>query len=77
MAIQTIVFAVNRRDAQEYCETALGVPFEDVVFVMNVQLLGDADTSQAEVHCTNAFMDMPAYTEVVARFPQNTGDPDA
>jgi hypothetical protein len=77
MAIQTIVFATNRADAEAYCRDDLGVPFEDVVFVMNFQLLGDADTSQADVHCTTAFMQVPAYAEVLARFPQNTGDPDA
>lgn len=78
MAIQTIVFAVNRRDAMQYCETELGVPFEDVVFVMNAQLLGDADTSQAEVHYTDAFMEVPAYPEALAKFtPPTTGDPNA
>ena len=77
MAIQTIVFATNRLDAMTYCANELGVPFEDVVWVMNLQLLGDADTSQADIHFTDAFTEMPAYAEALAAFPQNTGDPDA
>lgn len=68
MAIQTIVFAASRKDAQDYCADELGVPFEDVVWVLNAQLLGDADTSQAEVHYTDTFKEMPAYSEAVARF---------
>lgn len=70
MAIQTIVFATSRTDAKTYCEDSLGVPFEDVVWVMNAQLLGDADTSQADVHFTEDFTEMPAYPEALAKFPE-------
>lgn len=68
--MQTIVFATSRKDAQEYCERN-DLDFDNVVWVMNVQLLGELTDEQrrdANVHFTADYMEMPAYIEAKAAF---------
>lgn len=67
---KTIVFAINRQDAQNMCNE-LGLAFEDVIWVLNAQLLSGIDTKGARVHYTLTFQEMPAYAEAHAMF----GDP--
>ncbi|QWY82803.1 hypothetical protein PP641_gp063 [Arthrobacter phage SilentRX] len=64
---KTIIFAVNRQDAQNMCDS-LGLAFEDVTWVLNAQLLSGMDTEGAKVYYTLTFQDMPAYAEAHARF---------
>jgi hypothetical protein len=57
-----LIFAVNARDALVKCNQ-LGVPFEEVTWVMNYQLLGGGDYSHHQVFYTEAFKNVPAYAE--------------
>lgn len=60
--MNVLIFAVNARDALVKCNQ-LEVPFEEVTWVMNYQLLGSADYSNWQVHYTEAFKNVPAYAE--------------
>lgn len=62
MKRKILIFATNARDALVKCRE-LGVPFEDVTWVMNFQLLGGIDYSDHEVHYTEAFTATPAFME--------------
>lgn len=66
-----LIFAVHARDALDKCE-ALGVAFEDVIWVMNYQLLGGADMTDYEVYYTDAFMAVPAYPEAFVNLGNGT-----
>lgn len=57
-----LIFAVNARDALVKARE-LGVEFEDITWVMNYQLLGGVDFSHYAVFYTDAFKQVPAYTE--------------
>jgi hypothetical protein len=62
----TILFATSRVDAENYCNEN-DLVFEDVVWVLNPQLLGEMSTEGADVHYTETFKLMPVYGEAVAR----------
>lgn len=68
-----VVFAVNRLDAMAKCEE-LGLEFENTIWVMNFQLLGQVDTSGLTPHFTDTFREMPAYREAAIAFDL---DPEA
>lgn len=62
-----IIFAVNRQDAKDKCDS-LGLAFEEVVWVLNAQLLAGMDTAGADIYYTLTFQEMPAYAEAHARY---------
>jgi hypothetical protein len=61
--MQKIIFATSRQDALAKC-AELGVQFVDVIWVMNLQLLGAMDISEAQLFVTEGFIQTPAYAEV-------------
>jgi hypothetical protein len=64
-----LIFATSALDALAQCQE-LGIEFEDAVWVMNVNLLGDLDVSKHVKHSTPLFRQMPAYSDVKRRFPE-------
>lgn len=68
--MMTVIFAVNRQDAEDYCK-ARGLVFEDVVWVLNDQLLGDVVESEVVPHYTGTFREMPAYAAALGRFGES------
>ncbi len=57
-----ILFATSREDATAYCVNN-GLKFEDVIFVLNIQLLGNMPTAGHPFHITEAYKEVPAYYE--------------
>lgn len=63
-----LVFATSAQDAQETM-AGLGLDFEQTVWVLNAQLLGEPDNyADHEVHYSELFRQMPAYVEAKAIF---------
>lgn len=63
-----LVFATSKADAQETI-AELGLVFEETVWVLNAQLLGDPGSYLGhQVHYSPLFLDMPAATEAQAIF---------
>lgn len=73
-----LVFATSFQDAQETM-TGLGLAFEETVWVLNAQLLGDPSAYTGHVvHYSDLFRMMPAFVEAVSLFgdgpPPETAD---
>lgn len=69
-----VLFAATPFDAADYCKQA-GIPFEDVTWVLNYQLLGANGLKDAdEARYTDLFMLMPAYAEAVAGWNRDKGE---
>lgn len=66
MGTKIVLFATSNLDAKNYCEIN-GLNFDDVVWVLNYQLLGETGLKDAsEIHHTELFKQMPAYNEALA-----------
>lgn len=68
MKPDAIVFATSRQDAKAACAES-GLDFDKVVWVMNLQLLGNMDRTGIPMYASMAFRETPAWTEVAALLP--------
>jgi hypothetical protein len=69
---ENIIFATSPQEAKAIADS-IGVPFDQVQWFRNADLLGDADVSEKKVHFSAAFTHRQDYADVRDRVKRGKG----